>query len=145
MKTAQRGNPKKQKIYKSCNRLRQFFLLFNLLLRLRLPIDTQDAQDNAEEASKCGDEVRVPVTIPTEIAGQGRIGRFGTREVDYRVGVIHPTINKVECAADDDGTKDHDTPVLAESGDTEEVGDDGGEDTKNGAVAETGERGDVFD
>ncbi|KAI4708211.1 hypothetical protein J4E89_007331 [Alternaria sp. Ai002NY15] len=60
---------------------------------------------------------------------------------NYRVGVVHCTVEEIEDVSTDDGCQSHEAPVDGEAIGTKRIDDERWEDTKKNAICESGESG----
>lgn len=95
--------------------------------------DNPQRNDTPQPASSQRDQVSGVITLQAIWAGPS------AARLHDAVSVEHEAIEHVEDIPRDDRTKGHEPPVHAQPVDTKCFGDDGGENSEQEAVAETGE------
>lgn len=101
-------------------------------LKLLVPNHPQRHAD-ARHARHEGNAVRGAVALQAVVAAALAAG------LDDAVVVKDGAVEQIEDVGRDDGGERHEAPVLAQAADAKRLGDDGGEDTKEEAVRQTGE------
>lgn len=92
--------------------------------------DRRQGHNDAHPTRGQGHKVRILVAIQPIETGPLAVGAHDA------VAVKDHAVKQVEDVARDDRAERHEAPVLAEAVDAERLGDDGGEDAKEKAVAE---------